>query len=1072
MRRFIINIAICLFFGILFFSPKEPVNAYVCPANYYCETQGGSLVLWYGAGESCYDILRRWTCTGTDANCNGTITASGYPSKEACVAGTGWYTYSAGCCNYDSTPCTSTCSSNCNPGACPAGYTKDSTLTACRAPNTTTVSCTNSGSSCPPSAGCGGESDTCYLLETNLAPTSTPASITMNIDGNVKTLSTDPANPTVIHLPCAATDGTYNVTLSLPSFTPPTTSDGGGYYFKANNYGLNDEWKVWVDCSGTVGEDFCTTSTTRTIPFDPSTKSVPFVLKEGAEGKISGMYYTVNKCNTTKLYSTARVGYYIVESHDPTTEVPTNTILTIDSIAYTLTSNSVSPVVVKIPSSDTAGTVTLQIPWIALPAGSDTRGYYFRGYNDGVDNEWAASTTCASGGVAGEDFCLESTSRTQNFEPFTKTITQVLKDSADGRISSRYYTTNRCGLDKEYGSYYTTYYKVDSLPETPPPFIPDNILPDIGTDLTAKQCSSTTYTGQEINNPLHFNVGVTDDNGISDIQGLIVWFSKDTTVPATMIMSGINPNADISNDIGVFLRKNGATWGTPIMYGYDNVTNSWQSTTTGVIRNSSAEISVKIEDTNVSTDATTATFDFKLEFLDTTIDPQGLYNLYLTGVDSFMINGTTVDQSNLTRYFNWGIDLDDPTNNDITKTIFDATNVRMTWGVADSISGISKTVINAYRVGGQITSQVKLYLPVAYTVNKGNVTLNPTPVESEIGMYNDTNSWRFTGVQSTGETDQMSIGENEGGSIDIYVSTFDKACNTNTKNEDVDLNAWFATRGGAVYSKENISSTAKDVSTATNLDNVFNTKSAMVKEKIDIGTELLATRNNIITNLIHSASGAVRATLLFDSNNIKNTWFNTLVTTFNKYISDSMSFAVSPGDLRVSTKCTAASCYSYPRDTSISIPADYICDKPTLFISDNDINIEPNITSGTGIKGCIFLAKNNIVIGEGAYKSTGTKIMYDFIEGFFIAENQIIFPLADTSKTLRDGVEILGGLTALGSNVSTGTDAISIGRNMRLFNQTNPTIVATYDNKYADIASKFFGTEVPIYRQEVGFKSF
>ena len=89
-----------------------------------------------------------------------------------------------------------------------------------------------------------------------------------------------------------------------------------------------------------------------------------------------------------------------------------------------------------------------------------------------------------------------------------------------------------------------------------------------------------------------------------------------------------------------------------------------------------------------------------------------------------------------------------------------------------------------------------------------------------------------------------------------------------------------------------------------------------------------------------------------------------------------------------------------------------------------------------------------------------------------IAENQINFPLVDISRSLRDGIEIFGGSVALGSTPVTGESAISIKRDLRLFSQINPAVVLTYDNKYSSIATIFFGAEAPLFRQEVGFKSF
>lgn len=113
--------------------------------------------------------------------------------------------------------------------------------------------------------------------------------------------------------------------------------------------------------------------------------------------------------------------------------------------------------------------------------------------------------------------------------------------------------------------------------------------------------------------------------------------------------------------------------------------------------------------------------------------------------------------------------------------------------------------------------------------------------------------------------------------------------------------------------------------------------------------------------------------------------------------------------------------------------------------------------------------KNNIEILGGTYKSTGGTVQYDYMDAFLIAENKISLEYADIDKDIRDGLEIKGGLVALGRDLS-NTPAVEIKRNLRLYNYSYPTLVITIDPKYADISKTFFGTEAPMYKQEVGFK--
>ena len=746
------------------------------------------------------------------------------------------------------------------------------------------------------------------------------------------------------------------------------------------------------------------------------------------------------------------------------TSGPSSVSIIVDGTTYSLSSDANNPTHIKLPAAGSSN-VQVTTPTFTAPKTSRGANYYYIVNNYGVGNEWGTWTTCS--GVTGEDFCttMPNSNNTQSFVPTSKTVNQVLKENAKGQISVKYATTDKCNNTYQYSVAREGYYVVDIVPDIPTIDTPDDIFPDITTDQTAKGCSSLTYTGSDINNSLHVVINATDTNSNDEIQAFTLWFSKDDTVPTTGTITGTYSGSS-NQDLGIMIRKNGSTWSNPYIYATNTSPFTFAQLTNEYITVNGSNIA-RIYDVSV-TQGTSVTFDYKIEFLTSSENLSGMYNVYGGVLDSYMINGTTLDQSYFTSLTDWGIDLVNPVVNDITQEVRDATNTFITWSVADTISGVDRTVINAYRVGGVTTDNVTLYIPTAYTTSKGSVSLGTLPPETNIGMYSGTNAWVFTTI--AGEKDLIYIAGNEEGSINIYTTAYDKACNTNMTNEVMDLNPWFATRGGFVYSTKNITSSSKDVSSATSLDGVFNAKTQMTKEKIDLGTELLATRDVNISNLINPTAGAVRTLIMYDSNNTKNYWFDTLMEGFEKYKNNSTQF--DQITTSVSADCTGDfSCY-YTADGDISIPSGYTCDQPALIISNDDIYIEPNIESGNNFSGCIFLAKNNIYIGDGDYLSTGSKILYDFIEGFYIAENKIIISSADQTQTLRDGLEVYGGLVAMGSNITDGSSAISIERSMRLFNQINPTLVVTHDNKYSTISTLYFGQQAIVQRQEIGFKSY
>lgn len=791
-----------------------------------------------------------------------------------------------------------------------------------------------------------------------------------------------------------------------------------------------------------------------------------------------------NSCNTGSCGGGSRTCYYsetnlsFVQGNGSTSG-PASVSIIVDGKTYSLSTDPNNPTHIKLPAAGSSN-VQITTPTFTAPVTSRGANYYYQANNYGTSNEWKTWTTCS--GIAGEDSCttMPNSNNTQNFVPTSKTVNQVLKEGATGEISAMYATTDKCNDSYKYSLPTKGYYIVDFLPQPPVPCTPGDPtcswIPEISTNTTTRGCSSLTYSGTEANNELHINAGVTDPDNLNEIQAFTLWFSKDASTPATATIAASYTGSN-TDDTGIMIKKNGSDWNNPNIYA-TNSNLTWGQITInsgiGYINVAGTNI-IEIYDISV-TQNTNVTFDYKIKFLNNTSNLSGMYNVYGGSLDTHMINGNILDQSYFIKFFNWGVDLVNPTVEDITQQIVDPKNTYITWSNDDPTSGIGKTIINAYRLGGLSTDPagIKLYIPPAYTTLKGIITLDPNiaiPSDQEIGLYNDTNAWKFD--NNTGEKDMVNIGNNESGRIALYITAYDKACNSNGTTNEIDLNPWFATRGATVFSQGNISTSAKPVAGLPYLDGVFNPKTGMNSNLIDLGTELLSTRNTTISNLLHSNSGATIATQKEDSNNVKAAWYNKLFKKFNQYKSGLTAFNIANGDNSVSDSCTGANCYMYSNE-DITIPTTYTCDRPTLFISEKDIHINPSLQSDNSVlTGCIFLAKNNIYVDAGTFKSTsGSKVQYDYIEGYLIADNQIIFPIADESQTLRDAVEIFGGMVAFGTNPTSGESAISIKRNLRLYSQINPTVVLTYDNKYSTISTMFFGTEYSLYKQEVGFKTF
>ncbi len=860
----------------------------------------------------------------------------------------------------------------------------------------------------------------------------------------------------------------------------------GAYYYGLCVFSSGPEVASWGYCTRNVDATYpnggtctcCTPISCSCTPSCPAGASTTYSGPLCAAGNASCSQS--NSCSSCT--STGSACYYpetnttFIQSNGSTSG-PTSVNMVVDGKTYILSTDPNNPTHIKLPALGSSN-VQITTPTFTAPVTSRGANYYYQANNYGSSNEWKTWTTCS--GIAGEDFCttMPNSNNTQSFVPTSKTVNQVLKEGATGEISAMYATTDKCNNTYKYSLPIKGYYIVDTLPDSQPNeggseiVNPEDLFSDIGLNTTANGCSSLTYSGVEANNELHIKADVTDIDDLNEIQALTLWFTKDTNVPTTETISA-SYTGSITEDLGIMIKKNGGDWSNPTIYA-TNANLSWGEISLtdgkGYINVAGSNI-IEIYDISVTQDLN-ATFDYKIKFLRNASTLSGMYNVYGGSLDTYMINGNIIDQSYFVKFFDWGVDLENPTVEDITQQIRDSQNTYIIWGNADSISGIAQTVINAYRLGGVSTDPegVKLYLPAAYTILKGAITLDPNasiPDTINIGRYNDTNAWVFS--NNTGEQDLINIGNNESGQIALYITAYDKACNMSGNSADIDLNPWFASRGATVYSKGNISTTTKDVLNLPSLNGVFNPKTGMNTTLIDLGSELLATRNISISNIIHPSSGAVLATEVEDSNNTKGNWYAHLLEKFNRYKSELTPFAKVVTDDSVSDSCTGKNCYMYSIE-DITIPQGYTCDRSTLFITEGNIHINPDVNSDNNLlSGCIFLAKNNIYIEAGRFKSTGTKILYDYIEGYMIADNQIIFTVADESRALRDGVEIFGGMVGLATSDNKG---ILIQRNLRLYSQINPTVVLTYDTKYPSISTIFFGTEYSLYKQEVGFKTF
>lgn len=240
--------------------------------------------------------LESTTCSPRAASCTKTNSCTG-----ANCGTTNYSCYPIGTCQ-DCTPIP------------PSGYhlPQPGETTICTTATATCNKTTNCG------VACGEQTATVYQDEKNITP-NPPTNPTMRVDGYNYILST--TEFTKIRKPLPGQPDSA-VTLSVTPQTPATgTYRNPQFDFNAENYGISPEWQdTWENCSGVVGEDFCTSNTTSNSVTYRGTSMTPFqVLKERASGMIRVRYHTQNVCSNERKYSTYIYPKYQVDRLPSTT---------------------------------------------------------------------------------------------------------------------------------------------------------------------------------------------------------------------------------------------------------------------------------------------------------------------------------------------------------------------------------------------------------------------------------------------------------------------------------------------------------------------------------------------------------------------------------------------------------------------------------------------------------------------------------------------------------------------------------------------------------------------------------
>jgi hypothetical protein len=173
------------------------------------------------------------------------------------------------------------------------------------------------------------------------------------------------------------------------------------------------------------------------------------------------------------------------------------------------------------------------------------------------------------------------------------------------------------------------------------------------------------------------------------------------------------------------------------------------------------------------------------------------------------------------------------------------------------------------------------------------------------------------------------------------------------------------------------------------------------------------------------------------------------------------------------TSCTEEYCI-LERDGDLSIE-NFECNSKALIAVDGNVTIEPNLTNDTNQDACIILASGDIQIGYGDRVTTGDTPGYDIVEAFLIAGGKIDIPKqAEFDPPNDDGLYIEGGLVSFTPPPeSENRSSVYNQREIHFSNMgVYPVLVVDNNAKYGLLSKTVFGSQIDIFKIEVGFKPY
>ena len=602
---------------------------------------------------------------------------------------------------------------------------------------------------------------------------------------------------------------------------------------------------------------------------------------------------------------------------------------------------------------------------------------------------------------------------------------------------------------------------INCYPDNPPPTVTTSaMLISNGTMPTG-----CTFNAPNVFGPYNYatvSTTFTDVQGRNDIVSLANWFARTDVTPPDITRedSVLNTNAwtvDNKRSYGLMVKKSAGVWND--LY-FSTGGNTWKKVGTigaglrATMRDTEGKIFARISNVyvvNADTPPGSMRLEYRIEYgnknkTDGTESspPDGQYILYGSGNDvrgSVLTGGTYfrkyVFKATASNYYS-----------DFTQPIVDLfeasihgslpNGVNLAWRITDETAGVSRVMGDALR-------------DTAGTIDR----LAPTPATMNYPFKTSTSSLLTNNLFNlTYPTKQNDVTRNEvvdlknnfGGSINFTIGTFDNACNFNTSfyNQILGTN-WITSRAGYVYSDAGYTNIIPSLTASTTFDSetYWNVPTPFIQNQADISSEVYISPYGIIDDLVQNARLQNGLVVRKDNvNNKKDYWYEELKrraivmagTDSSKYEIHQYTEPLTISGNVYPTTCASNTKYCVIKTTEDIVINQVTCNSSVVFISDKDIEINPDIVN-SGVHGCIFLAKNNVVVKDGTFKSSNSDIpKYDLVSGMLIADNKVLIDESQDTATIVADYDWLGdgkdGSITLSAQRNINTQIIATGRTL------------------------------------------